>query len=68
MGLPQQAIKKMAIGDIRPQEVHATKVEALQVAAIPIDDNSDAQVQHTSAANQQGGSVAPKGDSAIPPT
>ena len=30
---PCGAIKKMAIGDIRPQEVHATEVEAPQVAA-----------------------------------
>ena len=60
---------EMAIGDIRPQEVHATKVEAPQVAAVPNSaDNSDAEVQHTPAANQQGGSAAPKGDSAIPPT
>ena len=59
----------MAIGDIRPQEVHATKVEAPQVAAVPNSaDNSDAEVQHTPAANQQGGSAAPKGDSAVPPT
>jgi len=51
---------KMAIGDIRPQEVHATKVEAPQVAAVPNSaDNSDAEVQHTPAANQQGGSAVP---------
>jgi len=44
---------EMAIGDIRPQEVHATKVEAPQVAAVPNSaDNSDAEVQHTPAANQ----------------
>ena len=49
---PCGAIKKIVIGDIRPQEVHATKVEASQVAAIPNSaDNSDAEVQHTPAAN-----------------
>ena len=62
-------IKKMVIGDIRPQEVHATKVEAPQVAAVPNStDNSDVEVQHTPAANQQDGSATPKGGSAIPPT
>ena len=66
---PCGAIKKMAIGDIRPQEVHATNVEASQVAVVPNStDNSDVEVQHTPAANQQGGSAAPKGDSAVPPT
>jgi len=30
---PCEAIKQMAIGDIRPQEVHATEVEAPQVTA-----------------------------------
>ena len=30
---PCEAIKQMAIDDIRPQEVQATKVEASQVAA-----------------------------------
>ena len=59
----------MAIDDIRPQEVHATKVEAPQVVAVPNSaNNSDAEVQHTLAANQQGGSAAPKGGSDIPPT
>ena len=57
---PCGAIKKMVIDDIRPQEVHATKVEAPQVAAVPNSaDNSDAEVQHTPAANQQGGSAVP---------
>jgi len=66
---PCGAIKKMAIGDIRPQEVHATKVEAPQVAAVPNSaNNSDAEVQHTPAVNQQGGGATPKGDSAVPPT
>ena len=59
----------MAIDDIRPQEVHATKAESPQVAAVPNSaDNSDAEVWHTPATNQQGGSVAPKGGSAVPPT
>ena len=31
-----EAIKQLAIGDIRPQEDEATKVEASQVAAAPI--------------------------------
>ena len=65
---PCGAIKKMAIGDIRPQEIHATKVEAPQVVVPNSTDNSDAKVQHTPAANQQGGSAAPKGGSAVPPT
>jgi hypothetical protein len=30
---PCETIKQMAIGDIRPQEVHATMVEAPQVVA-----------------------------------
>ena len=50
---PYEAIKKMAINDIRPQEVHATKVEAPQVAIVPNSaDNSDVEVQHTPLANQ----------------
>ena len=66
---PCGAIKKIAIDDIRPQEVHATKVEAPQVVAVPNSaDNSDVEVQHTPAANQQDGSATPKGGSAIPPT
>jgi len=56
----EQAIKKRAIDDIRPQEVHATKVEAPQVAAVPNSaDNFDAEVQHTPATNQQGASAVP---------
>ena len=44
-------------------------MEAPQVVVVPNSaDNSDAEVQHTPAANQQGGSAAPKGDSAVPPT
>ena len=30
---PCEAIKQMAIGDIRPQEVHATEVEAPHIIA-----------------------------------
>ena len=57
---PCGATKKMAIDDIRPQDVHATKVEAPQVADVPNSaNNSDAEVQHTPAANQQGGSAVP---------
>jgi len=33
---PCEAIKQLAIGDIRPQEDEATEVEASQVAAAPI--------------------------------
>jgi len=44
-------------------------VEAPQVATVPNStDNSDAEVQHTPATNQQGSSAAPKGGSAVPPT
>ena len=33
---PCEAIKQLAIGDIRPQENQATEVEVSQVAAAPI--------------------------------
>ena len=36
---PCEAIKQLAIGDIRPQEDEATEVEVPQVAAAPISTN-----------------------------
>ena len=53
---PCEAIKQLAIGDIRPQEEEVTKVEVPQVAAAPISaDVPDATLQQTSAR----GSAAP---------
>ena len=45
---PYEAIKQLAIGDIRPQENQATKVEVPQVAAAPKStDVLDAAVPHS---------------------
>jgi hypothetical protein len=67
--LPCEAIKQLAIGDIRPQEDQATKEEDPQAVVAPIfADVLDADVQHSPATNQQGGSAVPEGGSAAPPT
>ena len=60
-----EAIKQLAIGDIRPQEDEATEVEVLQVAAAPISaDVPDATLQQTPAATLEHGSAALEGGSA----
>jgi hypothetical protein len=59
----------LTIGDIWPQEDQATEEEDPQAVAAPISaDVFDAEVQHTPASNQQGGSAAPEGGSAAPPS
>jgi hypothetical protein len=64
---PCEAIKQLAIGDIRPQEVQATDEEDPQaVAAQDSADVLDDQVQHTPAGNQQSGSAALRSGSAAP--
>ncbi|XP_066334532.1 uncharacterized protein [Miscanthus floridulus] len=50
---PCEAIKQLAIGDIRPQEDQAAEEEDPQAAAAQISaDVLDAEVQHTPAGNQ----------------
>jgi hypothetical protein len=50
----------LAIGDIRPQEDEATKVEVPQVAAAPISaDVPDVELQQTPAATPACGSATP---------
>ena len=62
---PCAAIKQLAIGDIRPQEDEATKVEVPQVAAAPIStDIPDATLQQTPTATTEHGSAALEGGSA----
>ena len=62
---PCEAIKQLAIGDIRPQEDEVTEVEVPQVVAAPIFANvPDAEGEPTPAANQQRGSAAHKSGSA----
>ena len=57
----------MAIGDIRPQEDEATKVEVPQVAAALISiDLPDATLQQTPASTPERGSAALEGGSATP--
>jgi hypothetical protein len=66
---PCEAIKQLAIGDIRPQEDQATQEEDPQAIAALISANVlDADVQHTPDASQQGGIAAPEGSSAALPT
>jgi hypothetical protein len=66
---PCEAIKQLAIGDIRPQEVQATDEEDPQaVAAQDSADLLDGQVQHTPAGNQQNGSAAPSTSATASPT
>jgi hypothetical protein len=62
---PCEAIKQLAIGDIRPQEDEATEVEVPQVADAPIfADVPNAEQQQTPATTPTCGSVVPKSDSA----
>ena len=57
----------MTIGDIRPQEYEATKVEASQVATAPISaDVPNATLQQASATTPERGSAALEGGSAAP--
>ena len=57
---PYEAIKQLAVGDIRPQEDEVTEVEVPQVAAAPIFAYvPDATLQQASAATPEHGSVAP---------
>ena len=65
---PCEAIKQLAIGDIRPQEDEVTEVVVPQVAATPISaDVPDAEGEQTPAANQQSGSATHKSGSAALP-
>ena len=64
---PCEAIKQLAIGDIRPQEEEVTEVEVPQVAAAPIsDDVPYATLQQTPAATLERDSATLKGGSAAP--
>ena len=64
---PCEAIKKLAIGDIRPQEDEVTEVEVPQVATAPIFTNvTDATLQQASAATIERGSAILEGGSTIP--
>ena len=64
---PCEAIKQLAIGDIRPQEEEVTKVEVSQVAVAPISaDVPNATLQQTPAATPARGSAALEGGSAVP--
>ena len=66
---PCEAIKQLALGDIRPQEEKATAQEDPQDAADKSSaDALDANVSATPAAQQQGGSEAVQGGSAAPPS
>jgi hypothetical protein len=66
---PCEAIKQLAIGNIRPQEDQATEEEDPHAVATPISaDVLDAEVQHTPVGNQQGGSVAPPSSAAADST
>ena len=65
---PCEAIKQLAIGDIRPQEDEVTKVEVPQAT----DEQSSADVpnvegEQTPAANQQSGSATHKSNSVALP-
>ena len=63
---PCEAIKQLAIGDIRPQE-EVTEVEVPQVAAAPIStDIPDATLQQASAATPECGRAVLEGGSAAP--
>ena len=62
-----EAIKQLAIGDIRPQEVGVTEVEIPQVVAAPIStDAPDAEQQQTPTATSVCGSAMPESGSAVP--
>ena len=64
---PCEAIKQLAIGDIRPQEDEVTKVEVPQVAAAPISaDVPDAKQQQTPVVTPARDSAALESDSAAP--
>ena len=64
---PCEAIKQLAIGDIRPQEEEVTEVEVPQVVVAPISaDVPDATLQQPSAATLERGSAALEGSSAAP--
>ena len=65
---PCEAIKQLAIGDIRPQEDEVTEVEVPQAADEQSSiDIPDAEGEPTPAANQQSGSAAHKSGSAALP-
>ena len=64
---PCEAIKKLAIGDIRPQEDEVTEVKIPQVAAAQIStDVPDAKQQQTPVVTSACGSDAPESGSAAP--
>ena len=64
---PCEAIKQLAIGDIRPQEEEVTEVEVPQVAAAPISaDVPDATLQQASTTTSERGSATLEGNSAAP--
>ena len=62
-----EAIKQLAIGDIRPQKDEVTKVEVPQVAATPIStDVPNAKQQQTPAATPTRGSATLESGSTAP--
>ena len=64
---PCEAIKQLAIGDIRPQEDEVTEVVVPQVAAAPIfADVPDATLQQASTATPEHGSASLEGSSVAP--
>ena len=64
---PCEAIKQLAIGDIRPQEDEVTEVEVPQVAVAPISaDVPDAKQQQTPAATPAHDSAALESGTATP--
>jgi hypothetical protein len=66
---PCEAIKQLAISDIRPQEDEATEEEVPQAAATPIStDTLDVGHQQTPIVTLPCGSATPEGSSATLPT
>ena len=64
---PCEAIKQLAIGDIRPQEDEVTEVVVPHVADAPISaDVPDATLQQTPVATPEHGSATLEGGSAAP--
>ena len=65
---PCEAIKQLAIGDIRPREDEITKMVVPQAANEQSStDVPDAEVEPTPATNQQSGSASHKNSSATLP-
>jgi hypothetical protein len=65
---PCDAIKQLAIGDIRPQENEVTDVVVPEATDEQVfADVPESEGEQTLAAGQQGGSAAPRSGSATPP-